>query len=352
MGEQSAIHFDELDCTVYLDRVPEWASAELPTLYGSSYAVVEYFRIFDGATALSACVLSQPRHVVFFRRTGSTVVVLNQLFDIDAAATQRVCEALFKALPGIRRVLFNGSRLDPKALGVPTRVLALSEDVIIDLPETHEAYVGTLGASMRKNLPWFSNRLTKAFPEHETVTCEQGGIPEALAHAIIDLNRRRMAAKGETDTLTVAYESRVIEFARSYGLCVALVLRGEVIAGTIGSLVGRDYYGHVQAFNPDYAKYQPGTVCLTRTIRECIDRQVERFHTLWGQDDYKKRLGGVPQTLRAFAVYRSGAGRLVQVDDTLRAAFWHAQHGRWAARAVAARSSAGSWMHRHAHRDA
>jgi CelD/BcsL family acetyltransferase involved in cellulose biosynthesis len=352
VSEHSRIVFDDLGCTVYLDVVPAWASAELPTLYESSFAVVEYFRIFDGVTALSACVLSQPRHVVFFTRSGSTAIVLNQLFDIDAMAAQRVCDALFRALPTVRRVRFNGSRLDPKALGVPTRVLAHSEDVVIDLPETYEAYVGTLGASMRKNLPWFSNRLTKTFPEHETVTCEQGGIPEALARAIINLNRKRMATKGETDALTSAYEARVIEFARSYGLCVALVLRGEVIAGTIGSLVGRDYYGHIQAFDPDYAKYRLGTICLQRTIRECIDRKVEHLHTLWGQDDYKKRLGGVPQTLCAFAVYRSGAGRLVHVDDALRAAWWHAQRGRLATSAVAARSSAGSWMHRHGHRDA
>ena len=332
---------EDLGASVYLADPPAAAAADLPKLYESSFAVVEYFRIFDGVTAPSACVLDEPRHIVFFSLSRSSATILNQLFDIDAPAASRVCRAIFRACPQVHRVRFNGCRLDPSPLGLPNRVLAYSEDTVIELEDDYTSYLAALGASTRKNLRWYTNRFAKAFPEHQVVVQECDDIPASLADEIVDLNRRRMEVKGEASSITNEYEARLQEFNRHYGFCTALLADGTLVAGTLGSRVGSEYYGHVQAFDPSYAKFRPGWLCLMHTIEESHARGVRRFHTLWGEADYKTHLGGSPQVLRALVVYRSRSHQLASVDDIVRAAVWHARRGRLAAILRSARTKAG-----------
>jgi len=341
MKPQGPITYEDLRASVYLADVPAHAAAELPDLYESSFAVVEYFRIFDRATALSACILDDPRHVVFFSSSGPSATILNQLFDIDAAAANRVCRAIFRACSQVRRVRFNGCRLDPAPLSLPNRVLASSEDTIVELPGTYHDYLAGLGASTRKNLRWYTNRFAKNFPGHMVVVHQGTDIPAALAGAIITLNRRRMEAKGEASSITTAEEGRLLEFIAYHGFCTALVVDGCVVAGTLGSRVGREYYGHVQGFDPQYAKFRPGWLCLMHTLEESHARGVRRFHTLWGEAEYKTQLGGSPQVLRAISVYRSRIAEVTSVDDALRIARWHARHGKPAALASSVRARAG-----------
>jgi CelD/BcsL family acetyltransferase involved in cellulose biosynthesis len=327
------VHGD-LGCTVFLDSVPSWAQRELPDLYRSSFSVVEYFRIYDGVTRFSACIMEQPRHIVLFSHEGASATVLNQLFDIDPGSFARVCAAIFRTLPDVARIRFNGSRLDPSSLALPTRVVARSEDVVMDLPAAYDAYFASLGPASRKNLRKHSRRLAASHPGLTTRVYEREDIPKAKVNAIVELNRRRMASKGDTSMITAEDERRLTDFGRYHGLCVTFELDGKVIAGTLGTLVGGEYYGDVQTFDPDYHKFRLGTLCMLQTIRECIARGGARYHLLWGLDEYKSQLGGEPQWLCAFEAYRSVLARTAHVDDVLRATAWRWRRRPWAARAL------------------
>jgi CelD/BcsL family acetyltransferase involved in cellulose biosynthesis len=328
----------DLACTVFLNNPPLWALTELPGLYGSAFSVAEYFRIYNGVTDLSLCIHEGPHHVVAFTHSGSSAVILNQLFDIDATSLQHVFGAIFQSLPRLQRIRVNGSRLDPATLPLPTRVLACSEDVVIALPSDYDSYFATLGASARENLRRDARRFAAAYPDHRVLVYERSEIPRTLSHAIAELHRRRMASKGETSLFTPDAEARNLEFSMSYGLCVAYYVGDKIIAGTLGSLIGHDYYGDVQTFNPDFAKYGPGTLCLLQTMRECIDREVRRFHLLWGRDKYKSHLRGEPQALCAFVAYRTATSRLTHVDDVLREWLWRSRQRPWMRRARTARA--------------
>lgn len=340
LGE-NPIEYADLACMVYLTTCPQWAEAELPALYGSSFSVVEYFRIYDEVTTFCACVMDEPRHIIAFTHAGSSAVVLNQLFDIDAASFRRVCGAIFRSLPRVQRIRFNGSRLDPMALGLPTRVVTRSEDVVLSLPNDYDAYFATLGSASRKNLRKHAQRFSAAYPDHRILVYERSEIPQAFAHAIIELNRKRMASKGESSLLTPDAEARILEFGRYYGLCLAFAVDDKIIAGTLGSLVGRDYFGDVQTFDPDYAKYGLGTLCMLQTMRECIGHGVQRYHLLWGRDEYKAQLGGEPEALCAFVAYRSAASRVAHADDALRAWRWPWRRNAWVRRVRSALARVG-----------
>lgn len=113
-----------------------------------------------------------------------------------------------------------------------------------------------------------------------------------------------------------------IDFGRHHGLCLAFSADDKIIAGTRGTRVGHDYFGDVQTFDPDYAKYPLGTLCMPQTIGECIARGVPRYHLLWGRNDHKTQLGGEPQALCVFVAYRSAASRVAHVYDACRAWRW------------------------------
>jgi CelD/BcsL family acetyltransferase involved in cellulose biosynthesis len=335
------IRYDDLASTVYLGEMPAWAAAELPGLYHSMYSTAEYFRIFDEVTAICACILDDPRHIVAFTHAGSSAVVLNQLFDIDAASLGRVCRAVFRSLPRVHRIRFNGSRLDPILLDLPTRVVAHSEDYVVALPGDYSAYVATLGSATRKNVRKHARRLATAFAERQILVYERSEIPGALVHALAELNRKRMVSKGEVGLLTPAAEARILAFGRLYGFCLAFALGDRIIAGTLGTLVGHDYYGDVQTFDPDYPEYHLGTLCTLETMRECIKRGVRRYHLLWGHYEYKTRLGCEPQALCAFVAYRTAATRIIHIDDAVRAWRWRWRRSKWAGHLRSAQSQVG-----------
>jgi len=335
------IRYDDLACTVYLAGVPPLAGAELPTLYGSSFSVAEYFRIYDEVHAFCACILDQPRHIVAFTHAGSSAVILNQLFNIDAASFRRVCGAIFRSLPRVRRIRFNGSRLDPVPLGLPTRIVAHSEDFVLALPGDYDTYVATLGSATRKNLRKHTRRFDAAFPERRILVYERSEIPRVLVHTIVELNRKRMTSKGEVSLLTPEAEARIQEFGSFYGFCLAFAVGDKIIAGTLGTLVGHDYFGEVQTFDPDFAEYHLGTLCTLQTMRECMGREVQRYHMLWGRNEQKNRLGGQPQALCAFVAYRTAASRIAHVDDVVRVWSWRWRRSVWARRMRAVRARVG-----------
>lgn len=311
----------DLGARVHIEEVPDHLFAELPALYSSLYSVVEYFRLFNGATRMCACVLDEPRHIVIFERHRRSVRLLNQLFDIDDRSARRACEAIFRAMPEVRRLRFNGSRLDVSRIGLPARVLARSTDVVIELPDDYDAYFRSLTKSTRWRLRSCSKRLREAYPAYEVLRAERAAITPELVHSVVELNRRRMAGKGDTCVYDAADEARLHALLRHYGTATTMVVDGRTIAGTLGSRVGADYYGQVQGFDPEFATFSPGRLAALLTIEDSISHGVRRFHLLWGTSEYKAHLGGTPQTLYAVAVYRgtlwkaldaAGAWRQVQ----------------------------------------
>jgi hypothetical protein len=307
----------DLGATLHLDGVPDGLLAELPALYSSIYSVVEYFRLFNGAISLCACVLDEPRHIVVFERHGHSVTILNQLFDIDERSARRTCEAIFRALPDVRRLRFNGSRLDVTRIGLPARLLALSTDVVIELPDDYDEYFRTLSPAMRR-LRSAGRRLKQAYPGYEALRFERNAITSQVVASVLNLSRERMTGKGDTWAYSTSDEARLVRLLQSFGMATLMVVDGKPIAGSLETRVGTECYGHVHGFDGRFAKYSPGLLCTLLEIDECIHVGVRRFHLLWGTSTYKARLGGKPQTLHAVSVYRSRLWRALDAAGVWR----------------------------------
>ena len=56
---------------------------------------------------------------------------------------------------------------------------------------------------------------------------------------------------------------------------------------------GKGYY-YQGGFEPQLARYSPGTVLTAHAIRDAIDRGASEFDFLRGDEPYKHNLGGLP----------------------------------------------------------
>jgi hypothetical protein len=331
--ERKPIHDIGLQSTIYLGEVPVWATQELPELYQSCYSILEYFDIYDGAKTMSTCVLSDPRHIVLFSVRGRTAVVMNQLFDIDAESAARVVRSIFKHVGQAKRVRFSGSRLDFAKLPFASRVLETTCDVVIPLPRTYEEYLAGLGRATRHKLRNYPKNFAKAYPDHEFRVFTSGMIDEGLVHRVVEMNRQRMASKGEVSLYSDSTEAQLAAFLRGgSGFATAVLVNGQIVAGTLGSCLGRQRYLHVQSFDDAYAAHHLGWVSMVLTLSECVRQGTTRLHLLWGKSDYKMRLGGVEEHVRAACVYRSRPWRLLFVDDVWRGVRWSWRRGPLASR--------------------
>ena len=81
-------------------------------------------------------------------------------------------------------------------LGLPVRELYRSDDQVVELPATGEAYERRLGLASRKNLRNFRNRLQRAHPDFNLRTLEGEEITLALVEQVFDWNKQRIIAKG------------------------------------------------------------------------------------------------------------------------------------------------------------
>jgi len=309
--------------------------------------MVDYFRIYGDAEALSTCVLDDPRHIVLFSARGHTAVVMNQLFDIDPVSAGKVVRAILASTPGVRRVRFNGSRVEFDAVPLPTRILETSCDVVIPLPSTVDAYLAGLSRGTRQKLRSYVRAFSRAFPDHQFKVYASREIDPPLVHRIVQMNRERMDAKGEACLHSRSSETQLAEFLRGTGFATAVIVDGHIVAGALGSRVGTQRYLHVQSFDNRFAEYHLGLVSLFKTIAHCIDDGDRALHLLWGKSEYKRRLGGVEEQVRAASVYRSQVWRFGALDDLARCLMWNWRRGRLAAsRAAVLEWASSTLLHR------
>jgi len=229
----------DLGAVVHVDELPAAALAELPALYSSPFSIAEYFAIYDHPWRLYGCELDEPRHVIAFTSRGATADVLNKSFAMGPAETARVAKAIFRARPEIRRIRTELS-YPPQALELPLRELHRSDEQVVELPESEEAYERLLGASTRKRLRGYRNRLARKYPDFELRTIEREEISLALVEQIYDWNQQRIRIKGQQwgfkDQPAVSH--RFWRLLQSHGLALCGYIGGDCVAGMLSMYVG------------------------------------------------------------------------------------------------------------------
>jgi Acetyltransferase (GNAT) domain len=297
--------------TLHVDEVPQLLEDRLGELYESTYSLGAYFDLAFPTHPRGAWHLAEPFHVVEFQVDRSRVTVLNGLFPIDAESLHKFCADVFAGLPDVDRIRFCNLACDPATVGLRFRTDRTVHDWVAALPATPTEYLGALGRNSRQKLAKYVRRVECEHPGFHFETWERDDIDEGIVQEIIALNRQRLAARGEVSGIDTDRERRLQQLARECGLVSALTCGDNVVAGWLGTRVGQHAFFHVTGYCDDYADLHPGLVSCWFTLRSCMDRGVKVAHLLWGDSDYKRRLGFRPRDLYFATIFRSAGARYV-----------------------------------------
>jgi len=291
---------------LYLDCVPRFVGPALERLYENVFSVLP--REDHGASDLSTYVETrdgQPQTLLLFRRRGHVVQVVNEGIQIDAARIERFAARVFRTFPSVSVIRFNAIRAELDRCSLPFQKAPCSEDIIVTLPGSVDAYFSSLGNATRKNIKRYRNRFARCFPEARHRVLSGAEVTQQHITAILSLNQARMASKQKLSAYAAGPSEQLADLVRRYGFVTVLELDGRVMAGEICSRIGRNYFSHIGAPDPAYDDYGLGTLSCYLTICECIRRGGAAFHFLWGRYQYKFLLGGVQHELARLTLYRS-----------------------------------------------
>lgn len=317
----AAVGADGVRTYCHVHRVPHFAGPELERLYSSFYSSLSQLEVEDDIRGVSTYVAQDGDDILdlwLYRAEDKEVRVLNEAIVIRGAAVRRFATAVFAAHPTARRIVFNAVYPDLDRLPLPYQHWHSSDDSVLMLPTSEEAYLSRLGKATRKNIKRYLQRFTQSFPSFRYDVYERDAIPEPLLHAIVTLNRQRMAAKGKVSGIDAQQEVRLLQLARRCGLIGVATVEGKVCAGAIVCRAGRDYFSLVRAHDPAYDDYRLGLVGAYHLVQTCIARGGRALHLMWGREPHKALLGGETHELERVIVFRSRRHALLDTHLMLR----------------------------------
>ncbi|WP_158597857.1 GNAT family N-acetyltransferase [Noviherbaspirillum saxi] len=282
---------------------------DLERLYQSLYSTLAHHRAYGGlqpsVNTYVARKNGRPLAILLLRREKDTVRVLNEQIRLDEEELSRFARYIFDTFDDVNVIVLHAVEVRLQRLDFPCQQFHCTEDIVLDLPDSTDAYRGSLGKSTRSYIQRYQNKLRRDFPGMHYAVHAGEEIDEAQVRSIIELNRARMADKNRTSYIDDLEAERIVHFARRYGLMSVMSIDGRVCAGAISFRIGDNYFLKVIAHDPAYNDYRLGTLCCYLTICECIARGGKEYHFLWGRYEYKYRLLGVQRDLDHVTLYRS-----------------------------------------------
>jgi len=241
--------------------------------------------------------------LIVFANNGDTSVCLNSLASIDQDIIKKCIEKIFEIYPFIKKVEIAASYNEyafRKAISYPK-----TDNHILDLPSTMDDYYSKLGSSTRQTIKNRKVRLLKEHSDVNFVTKYGVDIEEQIIEKIILLSYNRLKNKGVTYSIDPTYKNRIYKYSQHYGCVAYIEIDGVIAAGCICSILNKSIFGHVNAFDSNFSRYNPGELCAFYLIQTSIENGLSTFHFLWGKSDLKKRLLSKPRILFSYGIYKT-----------------------------------------------
>lgn len=179
------------------------------------------------------------------------------------------------------------------------------EDYILKLPISNTEYLSRLSTNMRRHTKNYISKIERTFGHYLFCIFENEEVSEEVIDRIIEMNHLRMNAKNIVSGIDKSYTEKIKSFVRYSGFVSVLKINGEIVAGLISYSIKNNYFVEEISSDPEYDAYNVGHTCLFHTIQNCIDRNGNEFHLLWGNNAYKKRFLAERLQLYSVIVFRT-----------------------------------------------
>ena len=291
---------------------------KLTVLYPTPFADILWWELRDlsllnkGYYKLFYYEQSILTHIVLFKytdRTQKKIYIINREFKITITHIENICHILFHEFDKVQQIIFENI-FEPNSKQLSKMIFEKTSDdiIILDLPESTENYIKSLGKSTRKRIKLATNHIVRDFSCFQVHFFEKCDILYEQIEKIVSLNRSRMKTKGIISALDDT-ECNILHqyaFTSDFGFVCVCVIDGKIVGGTINSIVGKHAYMHVIAHDNSYQNYSIGLITLLHATKYLIeDKNINHYHLLCGTQEYKFRHGGINHDLYTFRVFRN-----------------------------------------------
>ena len=317
-----AIPENDVSVSIYENEVPAFAEAELMRLYSSLFSTLPQLNLKD-LTSIYTYVVSNGtriKDIFLFEKKGAMVRILNEGIKIDQQEIERFANCIFARDPSVKAISLHAVEGTINRHDFPCQQHAVMADIVLPLPRTTEEYLAGLGKSTRSYINRYLNKLRRECPTFSHEVYVKNKIDENHIHDLIDIHRARMISKDKVSVIDDLRLQEILRLVKEFGFVVIVRINGRICAGTINYRVGDNYFLESVAHEAEYNDYRIGTLCSYLTVCECIARSGKEYHFLWGEYDYKFRLGGVRRQLNDLYLYRSRAQFIFNSDFVLKIA--------------------------------
>ena len=242
--------------------------------------------------------------VILFQRQGSVIRIVNEMHGIDASQLEKFSQAVLGAYPTVDAIQLHALWVDGDFRRFPLLKTDMSEDYLLSLPESTEAWRASLSSQTREKLRYHHRRSCRKQPDLQFRQIDTKYITDAQFDRVLQMNRDRMSRKGRSFNMDTNETECLRSLMRECGQISVIEIGGEICAGLLCTRLENSIFMHVIAHDPRHDDLRLGFLCCALTIEAAINSGAQRFHFLWGFYDYKIRLGGQRQALYRAVIFR------------------------------------------------
>lgn len=136
----------------------------------------------------------------------------------------------------------------------------------------------------------------------------------------VELHTQRWSMRGgslfqDADNVAFLKRSMATAFRNGFGHAYELVIDGEVAAQCFGFQEGSSGWGYRTGMDDRFAKYSPGKVLILKTLTDLRDKGIRQFNAGYGNESYKRSLGGRDVSLHGIQARRGTISALARLAN-------------------------------------
>jgi hypothetical protein len=310
----------KMEVVFYENQIPDFVGNELERLYESVYCTLARFNIYHEAYSASTYVARSGgviQCLILFRIESGVVRVINQQIKLADDDIRCFADAVFAKYRKARRIAFYAIDTTLERCHLPFQRYQALEENVLTLPRSRDEYTASLNQNLLKRLQAGERKLKRDYPEYQFQILKRTEVTEQILRQVVEMASARMAAKQQSAYLREEDIGKILALIHRYGFVGVLRIDGAIRGGNIFYGVGRRYFMHVIAHDPDYDKYMPGHMVQYLAACYCIDAGGSECCLMGGGRENKGRFRAFPKYLDSVDIYRS---RLAVLRDARRVA--------------------------------
>jgi len=274
--------------------------------YHSFLTTCRYIQVYYPAHDINYILVKTDNELsdlIVFGIFGHTAYCFNSLVSMDQKLIENFTKLIFDQFSKLKKIKIDASYTEYQLK--KSILIFKSDNQILKLPDTVDQYLTDLGQKKRKNAKARQRKLAADFKSIVFTVKFGKEIDGNVVDKIVQFNRCRMKSKGKISGINDEYENSIYKYCKHYGCVSTLELDGEMVAGSIGTLINKDIYMQVISFDENYQSYNVGEVCTNNMINYAIENKWTNFHFLWGRTEFKRRMMADSHDLYSYYVYRN-----------------------------------------------